>query len=150
MKALIIFSLFFASGYALAGEGPFSLGAVLGEPTGFTARQNLSESYFIDGGIAWSGYGAHLYTNYLRNYPGRYQLGSQPMDLYFGFGVRLISLATDKNKNKVAIAPRAPIGTAFAIRDPDLQFFGEAALNLDITPETSADLDVGIGLRYQF
>ncbi len=153
MKKLFGFLLVLISCSANAGKGPFSLGAILGNPTGLSGKMDLDKNEALDGAFSWS-LGSHagteVHVDYLRIRPQSIEAGDTWIDLYYGIGGRLISLSSDDNRGKLAIGPRAPIGLSHELADPRIQFFGEVALVLNLTPSTSADIDLGVGARYRF
>ncbi|MEZ0392790.1 MAG: hypothetical protein ACAH59_11290 [Pseudobdellovibrionaceae bacterium] len=147
-----IFTVFLSLS-AQAGNGPFSLGAILGDPTGLSAKYDLSRNEAIDGALSWSSgsrTGVQMHGDYLRIHPGQIGAGNAQIDLYYGIGARLIGIDRGDHKGKVSLGPRAPIGLKHELRDPSIEFFGELALILDLIPSTSADFDIGVGARYRF
>lgn len=138
---------------AHAGNGPFLLGVILGDPTGISGRHDLSRTTSIDGALSWSNgtrRGAQIHGDYLVTKPNALAAGDSFLDVYYGIGLRMISISSDKYKGDLSLGPRAPLGLRYELRDPTVEFFGEVALVLDLIPETDADLEVGVGVRYRF
>lgn len=138
---------------AWAGNGPFSLGAIVGDPTGLSGKLDLSNTEAIDGALSWSGgsrSGIQMHGDYLRVMPGRIAAGDSDIDLYYGIGGRLIAIDKGDHKGKLSLGPRVPVGLRHELRDPTVEFFGELAFVLDLIPSTAADVDIGIGARYRF
>lgn len=138
---------------ASAGQGPFLLGVVLGDPTGLSGRMDLTNNAAIDGALSWSNgtrTGAQLHADYLKIRRSALAAGDTFLDVYYGIGARIISISSEKHKGELSLGPRAPIGLKHELKDPSVEFFGEAALILDLTPTTTADLDIGVGVRYRF
>ena len=77
-------------------------------------------------------------------------MDSAQFDLYYGVGLRLISIDGGKNDGELSISPRAPLGTRYRFQGSRLEAFGELSLNMELTPETGFDIDGGLGLRYRF
>lgn len=131
-----------------------SIGVVLGDPTGLSGRTSLDGKHSLEGALAYSSgsrSGLHLHATYLRDNARSFSIeGSGPIELYYGIGVRLITIDSGKHDGEIALGPRAPLGLLYNINDPNLELFGELSLALDIAPSTDVDLDVGIGVRYRF
>ena len=132
-----------------AGEN-LGLGVIIGDPTGVSLKYKLASDNAIDGALAWSSLGVHLHSNYLWQRDNYFNIDSQTFDLYYGIGLRLISINSGSNKNKTSIGPRAPLGANYKLRGTQLQFFAELALNLNLTPSSDVDFDGGIGMRFHF
>ncbi len=151
-KSLLFFSLML-SVVAKAETGPYTFGAMIGDPTGFSAKYDLSEDQAIDAGFAWSlgsRSGVEIHGDFLQILPGHVTAGETDLDLYYGIGARLISVNGGEDRGKIAIGPRAPLGLLHRLKDPMVEFFGELALVLDLIPGTRADVDIGVGARLRF
>jgi hypothetical protein len=151
---LVLFMTTFIFGLsAWAGNGPLLLGAVIGDPTGLSARYDLGSRASVDGAFSWSSgtrSGSQIHVDYLVSQPSRIAAGDSFLDLFYGIGARLIALSSGGDKGKFALGPRAPLGLKYELQDPSVEFFGEIALILDIVPSTTADFDLGVGARYRF
>lgn len=138
---------------AHAGQGPFLLGGMIGDPTGISAKYDLSKLTSIDGGLSYSlggRSGAQLHADYLVHRLDVIDAGDTELDVYYGIGARLITLSSGDDKGKLSFGPRVPLGLRHELSDPSVEFFGELAIILDLTPKTGADLDLSIGARYRF
>ncbi len=138
---------------AFAGSGPFLLGAMIGDPTGISAKYDLQKDTALDGSLSYSlggRSGAQIHGDYLKIQHGAVDAGDKELDLYYGIGARLVTLSSGDDKGKVSFGPRVPVGLKHEIKDPSVEFFGELAFILDLTPSTAADLDVAVGARYRF
>ncbi len=154
-KTTMLFSLliFLSTHFAWAGRGPVTLGVILGDPTGLSAKIDLGRNEAFDGAFSWSTgsrSGTQIHVDYLKFRPESIEAGDSFLDVYYGIGARLISLDHGDNRGKIAFGPRAPIGLKYELKDPSVEFFGEIALILDLTPATDADVDLGVGARYRF
>lgn len=118
------------------------LGIILGEPTGISLKAWQSNSTAFDAGIAWS-FGdngsLHLHGDYLRH--EWLDVDSGSLALYYGIGAR-VQLADDPR-----LGARIPFGLQYIIPDTRLSAFFEVAPLLDLVPETSFDVNGGLGLR---
>jgi hypothetical protein len=152
-----VFYFLFALGVLLLKTEPVmadsAIGAVLGDPSGLSVRFGLDSRHSIGGALAASsGYydGTHLHVTYLTEHARSFGGRQGPVDLYYGLGVRLIDYRDKNNDNIVALGPRAPLGLIYNISNPDLEFFGEIALTLDLISKIRTDLDLGVGVRVRF
>ena len=118
------------------------LGVILGEPTGISLKAWQSDNTAFDAGIAWS-FGdngsLHLHGDYL--YHNWLDVESGSLALYYGFGAR-VQLANDAR-----FGVRIPVGLQYNIPDTRLATFFEVAPLLDLIPETTFDVNGGLGLR---
>lgn len=118
------------------------LGIILGEPTGISLKMWQSSTTAFDAGMAWSFGGSgsvHLHGDYLRHSWQDVETGN--LALYYGLGARVL-LADDPR-----LGARIPVGLQFNIPDSRLSTFFEVAPLLDLAPETTFDVNGGIGLR---
>ncbi len=138
---------------ANAGTGPWLVGGMIGDPTGFTTKYDNGNHTAFDGGLSYSlggRSGAQLHGDYLITRPQVIDAGDTELDLYYGIGLRMITLSSGDDKGKLSVGPRAPLGLKHEMKNPSVEFFGEAALIIDVTPSTAADLDLLVGARYRF
>lgn len=146
--ALISTSLFIQQAHATN-----AIGVVLGDPTGVSGRMSLDANHSIEGALAFTSSkydGTHIHGTYLWDRARSFASNGGPIDLYYGLGIRLISIHEGKYDGDIALGPRAPLGLIYNFNNPNLELFGEISLALDIAPKTDVDLDVGIGLRVRF
>lgn len=130
------------------------LGVILGAPTGISGKMSLGNNRSIDAALAYSlvnDLGLVFQADYLVENAHSFSINApHPLELYFGIGARLAIIDHGRHEDDLAIGPRAPIGVSYTISNPNLQFFGELALILNVVPDTDVDLDAGIGVRYRF
>lgn len=146
---VMIGSVFFARG----AKAEFALGAVLGDPTGFSGRWGLSDQNSLEAALAYSSSsyeGLHAHVSYLWDHARSIKTSVRPIEMYYGLGLRIISITRGKYDGDTSIGPRAPVGLLYIFQNPNIEVFGELALTLDITPRTEVDLDAGIGARIRF
>lgn len=151
-KFSVIFSMLI-SAVAQAKKIPDTIGVMIGDPTGVSAKYDLPKDQAIDMGFAWSlgsSSGVEIHGDFLQILPGHVSAGETDLDLYYGIGARLILVNGGNDRGKIAIGPRAPLGLLHHLKDPLVEFFGEVALVLDIIPGTRADVDMGVGARFRF
>lgn len=151
MKMLAVISLLFLTSFAHAED--FGVGVILGDPTGLSAKMKLDGSHSVDGAFAYSSgkhTGAQFHADYLWDRARSWGTTQGPLDMYYGLGGRLLSYDDKDDKSQLSIGPRGSIGLNFNINNPNIEFFGELALILEITPSVTADLDAGVGGRIRF
>ena len=154
LKTAICAVLITSSSISLAaGDGPYTFGGILGDPTGVSGKLDLPNDTAIDGAIAW-GFGGRsggrIHGDYLEIRRGQMSAGDADLDLYYGMGARLVSINGGGDSGKIAFGPRAPVGLLYQSEGPNMEFFGEAALILDVIPSVSVDLDLAVGVRLRF
>ena len=101
-----------------------------------------SDNTAFDAGIAWSFGGSgsvHIHSDYLRH--NWLDTNTGGLALYYGLGAR-VKLADDPR-----LGARIPIGLQFNIPDTRLSAFFEVAPLLDLVPETTFDVNGGLGIR---
>lgn len=133
------------SGYA-QGSG-FGLGAIVGEPTGVSAKYWVSSRNALDAGLAWSfrhkGF-FHLHADYLWHVPLNVDVPQQ-FAFYVGIGGRL-----GIGSGSALLGARIPVGITWWPRDIPLDVFLEIAPVLDLTPATEFSANGGVGIRFFF
>lgn len=118
------------------------IGIILGEPTGISLKAWQSDNTAFDAGLAWSFGGSgsvHLHADYLRHNWLDVESGS--LALYYGLGARL------RISDDGRLGVRIPVGLQYNIPDTRLATFFEVAPLLDLIPETTFDVNGGIGIR---
>jgi hypothetical protein len=152
MKNLLVFLLLVLSFNISANN--LQLGLIMGSPTGLSGKVELPNNRSVDFAMAYSLHddlGFEIHADYLVEKARSLSLtGLVPMELFYGIGLRIVDIRKGKHDSDTAVGPRAPVGITMDINNPNLQFFAELALVLDIAPETNTDLDAGIGFRYRF
>jgi hypothetical protein len=131
----------------------YALGVILGDPSGLSGKAKQDGAHSIDGALAYSSgkhHGMQFHADYLWDRARSWGTTQGPLDMYYGLGGRLISYNDDHDNSKLSIGPRGSLGLDFNINNPNLEFFGELALILEVSPEMTADLDAGIGARIRF
>jgi hypothetical protein len=154
MRIIIVALVILFSSIVNANEG-FQLGVILGAPTGLSGKVSLANNHAIDFAIAHS-LSSDLkfvfHTDYLIDDARSFAIGApQPLKLYYGIGARVGFFEHEKHRDDdLKLGVRGPIGVSYSITNPNLQFFGELALILNIVPASDVDVDGAIGVRYMF
>lgn len=152
MKKIIAFFLLTLTTNIFA-EGN-QLGFILGAPTGISAKKELGNNRAVDAALAYSlrkEESLVVHGNYL--FENQFALHIQDLatlNLYYGIGGRLAFIDEGKDKDKIALGPRAPIGFTYNVPTVPVQTFIELSATLDLTPDTDVDFDAGIGARIKF
>ncbi len=153
MKLFLIFLLLLSLLGIEQARADAAVGAVIGDPTGLSARVGLDGQHSIEGALAYSSShyeGLHVHGTYLWDRARSFATTEGPLDLYYGLGLRLISINKGDRDGEIAFGPRAPLGLLYNFHNPNIEVFGEVSLAMDLTPKTDVDLDVGIGVRVRF
>jgi hypothetical protein len=140
-----------------AQRGGTGLGLSLGDPTGLNFKTFLGGSMAFDAtaGLGIIG-GNHLALNaglVWHNSLGN--LGSAPVDWYYGVGAKLGYYDYDGNHehddhDDLRLGARAPLGVSVMLRGVPIDIFLEVAAGLWIVGNVDFDLDGAIGARYWF
>jgi len=143
MAFVVVLVLLFC-GRLLAEEKSFSLGVILGEPTGICGKSLLGANTAIDGAVAWTidRPSFHLHLDYL--FHDRTIIKEKNFMLFYGIGGRV------KFENNTKIGMRIPVGIDYMISESPLDIFFEIAPIVDLIPGTYISLNAGIGIRYTF
>lgn len=153
MKSIFISLLFILFQQSVMAEGN-QLGFILGAPTGLSAKKELGNSRAVDAALAYSlrsNESLVIHANYL--FENQFALHIQDLatlNMYYGLGGRFAFIDEGKDKDKVAIGPRAPIGLTYDFANVPVQTFVELSATLDLIPDTDVDFDAGIGARIKF
>jgi len=148
--ALIVFMAVILSTAAVARDGDFGLGVIIGEPTGLSAKAWLSSKSAVDFAAAWSfekHAKFHLHADYLLHSFRLIKVEKGELPLYFGVGGRLILREHDHDD---LVGIRIPVGLEYFFDELPLDVFVEVVPVVNLAPDTDADMDGGIGIRYMF
>jgi len=133
---------------ALVDAGDMEVGILLGEPTGLSAKLWATGNTAFDLGVAWSfgdGGHFHLHGDYLFHNFDFFDVASGSLPIYVGIGGR-VRLEDDDSR----VGLRVAIGLEYILENNPFGFFFEVAPIVDFLPDTEADVNGGIGVRYIF
>ena len=133
---------------ALVDAGDMEVGILLGEPTGLSGKLWTTGNTAFDLGVAWSfgdGGHFHLHGDYLFHNFDFFDVDSGSLPIYVGIGGR-VRLEDDDSR----VGLRVAIGLEYILESNPFGFFFEVAPIIDFLPETEADVNGGIGIRYIF
>lgn len=123
------------------------LGAMLGEPSGISAKYWTGSRTAIDGGVAWSSNASndfHLHMDYIIHDFRSLSVDKGSLPFYYGIGGRI------RFDNDTRIGVRAPVGLAYMFANSPLDVFVEVAPILDLAPSTELEFNGAFGIRYFF
>lgn len=138
-----------ATASSTPGLGRFGLGAILGEPTGLSAKMWLSEKTAVDAGLAYSfddPASFHLHGDFLFHNFDLLPVAKGQCPVYFGVGGRV----KFERRNDSRAGVRFPVGVAYMFANTPVDVFAEVAPILDLSPKTRLAFNGAIGIRYFF
>ena len=147
LLALVVIALALVCTSSAYAKG-FGLGIILGEPTGISFKQWLSDRNAFDAAAAWSfgNEGAfHIHMDYLFHGALSANIEQGGFLYYVGIGGRFKATEGDSR-----IGVRVPLGLDYMFGDAPVDLFFEVGPILDLAPETEFRLNGGVGLRYFF
>lgn len=131
-----------------AQDDGFGIGIILGEPTGVTVKNWLTEKTAVDFAIAWSFSGSedalHLHGDYIIHNFSLIPVDEGEMPFYFGVGGRI------KFEDDASVAVRVPLGIDYLFANAPVDLFLEIVPMLELAPDTDFELNGGLGVRYFF
>ena len=145
--------LFFACSSKVYGEPRYGAGMVLLEPEGFTFKAFLDPERDVayEAAIGW-GLGSHLYLHatYISNIKWRYLEGGAWLDFYYGVGLRFYMKDKQNDQDEARTGVRAPVGLSLLFQEKSIELFTELGVAVDVVPDTSSFLGLGLGGRFYF
>lgn len=130
-----------------AQERRFSLGIIIGEPTGVSGKLWTSSVNAFDAGLAYSfrrkGY-VHMHVDYVWHFPNVVQSPERFVP-FAGIGGRLATGRADG-----FFGARFVGGLSWYPRNAPFELFVEFVPILDLAPKTEMSGNAGIGVRYIF
>lgn len=142
---------------ALAGTGPFSLGVIIGAPTGLSAELDLGNRRSLDGALAWSS-GKHERMYFHLDHLWHHGSALPDLDLpwYWGIGGRLLTRDDNRERHEndddydTHLGVRLPVGVRYRVADTPVTFFAEIAPVVDLVPDSGLQVTGGLGVRFRF
>lgn len=161
MRTLLLAATMTCLGAAAAWAEPngFGVGVMVGEPTGVTAKKWLDATRAIDGAAAWSLSGEDAFSfhaDYLWHRFGVVTNPSPEIAIHYGIGARVQFREDDDNGNghgeddDDTAGVRIPVGLTYLMKENPLEVFMELAPVIDLVPDTDADFEAAIGIRFYF
>lgn len=148
MKWFVVMFLGVLSMNAFSQDEKFAIGAVLGNPTGVSAKYWVGEKQAVDAGAGFtlsSPTHFSVHSDYLFHSMGALVFKDQySLDVYYGVGGRL------RFGDDIAFGIRTPIGIVHRLENSKVEVFGEAAPVFDFISRQGIEIHVGVGARYYF
>jgi hypothetical protein len=148
---VLIFSLLFVCTYAQAQDKGFGVGLVLGEPTGISMKIWTGPTKALQFALAWRNEDSFLGSrvtisgDYLwHSFDAIHSTYRFPV--YYGVG----GTFTSGRPQSDILGVRGVVGIGFWPRKVPLDVFLQVVPTLVLTPSTSVDVNVGLGVRYFF
>jgi len=149
-KVLIITAVFIISSasFAVAAQPKkISVGVILGQPTGLSAKLWLDQTSAIDIAAAWnflpSG-SLYVQADYLYHIYHLFGVTKGKLPLYFGVGGSVALQPTP------TIGLRVPVGLEYLFPDAPIDLFLEVGFGVSLFPATQFQGTGGVGIRYTF
>jgi len=141
--------LLLAAPSALAAEsGGFGVGVILGAPTGLSCKAWIGPHRAIAGAASWTTSGGehslYLHSDLLRQNHHALHLDPVWLDWHYGVGIAI------RFKEETEMGLRIPVGLDYSLTSIPMELFVEIVPVMLLTPDSSFDLDGGIGLRIFF
>ena len=142
-----------------AGGGPFSLGLIIGEPTGLSGKLFVTRRNALDFALGFgSGYyddrGTRIHVDYLWHPQALTANSTFVLPFYIGIG----GILTDRHhhhNDSAGIGPRVPLGLDMYFRTAPIDIFFELAFAMDLIRSDADDrhhawIEAALGVRYSF
>lgn len=142
-KILLVIVLILLVGAAAFAQT--SAGVILGEPTGLSAKQWVSDTSSFDAALAWSflGTGAiYVHVDYQLHFD-QFDVNSGTLLTFAGIGGRIYA------GSDLKIGGRIPLGVVYEFDQAPIEVFLELAPGLNLFPATGFDVSGGLGIRYR-
>ena len=163
MKKQLTFLILYALSSAslnhqlLVARPGFGIGVILGEPTGVSIKNWLSNRQALDAALAWSlddDGGFHVHGDYLVHHVRSWRVPELRggMRFYYGVGLRLRTYRHDHkgDNGDTLFGVRFPLGLNYVFHSVPFDFFVEVVPILDLVPGTDFDLNAALGARIYF
>lgn len=145
---LFLFVFVFSSLSVYAQSENFGLGAILGKPTGISAKYWLNKENAIDAALGYSfenNSKVNIHADYLWHVYNVFDT-QITLPLYYGVGGKFNAKEGDRS----TLGVRGVVGVTWWPDKTPLDVFFELAPVFNLIPETNLDLDVSVGVRYFF
>ncbi len=137
----------------LSNPERFSLGIIIGQPTGVSAKLWLGEVSAVDAAAAWNFERStfHFHGDYLQHFFNVFDVAPDRLPVYVGVGGNFRLDGEDPgDTGQFRSGVRVPVGVSFLSDELPLDAFVEAVPGLRVIPDTAFEFWAGIGARYRF
>lgn len=139
--------------HALAKQGGFGIGVILGEPTGISLKNWISYSKAIDVAFAWSFEGNNsvtIHADYLHHNFKLIKVDKGSLPFYYGIGGKITFNENNNKDDDTILGVRVPVGLAYLFENISLDLFVEIVPILELVPKTDFRLNAAVGIRFFF
>ncbi len=135
---------------SLAGNDRFSLGIIVGQPTGLSAKVWLAPNSAVDAALAWNFQTDrfHFHADYLHHFFDAFDVAPDRLPIYAGVGGNL--RIRGDNAGGLRSGVRVPLGVSFLSSELPIDAFAELVPGMRIIPSTEFEFWWGLGARYRF
>jgi hypothetical protein len=134
--------------FATSAAADFGAGIIAGEPTGLSAKLQMSRASALDFAVAWSfGSGEDallVLADYVLHNYSLLKVDQGTMAIYFGVGGR-IKFSEDEE-----VGVRVPFGLDYMFQGTPVDVFGEIVPVLELVDDTELNWNGAVGVRYFF
>jgi hypothetical protein len=136
------------------------VGAIVGEPTGISAKKWISGTRAVDMAAAWSFsgtdsfqfHGDYLFHDFSLIRPEGMK-GRLPV--YTGIGMRLKLKDSNgdsngRNAHDNVVGVRVPLGVTYLFENAPVDLFTEIVPIMEVAPDTDFDISAAFGARFYF
>ncbi|MBI2522000.1 MAG: hypothetical protein HYV97_16405 [Bdellovibrio sp.] len=154
-KFIIILAFFSCNFTALAAVPQWGLGAVIGDPTGLSLNYFMHETRSLHSVLAFD-FSDGDEVNFASHYIWWKRFADMPLKpfrWFYGFGgeIAIFDQSYKKFHDKdIELGPSATLGLSYAFESAPLEAFLKSNLTLDIVQETDVDMDLMLGLHFNF
>lgn len=151
MRRVLIIAIVLTIGsasFAVAAQPKnVSVGVILGQPTGLSAKLWLNQTSAIDVAAAWNFLpvgSVYVQADYLYHIYHLFGVKKGKLPLYFGVG------GTFSLQPTPTIGLRVPVGVEYLLPNAPIDLFLEVGVGISLYPATQFQGSGGLGIRYTF
>lgn len=151
MRKVLIIAVVLAvssASFAVAAQPKsVSIGVILGQPTGLSAKLWLNQTSAVDLAAAWNFLPVgtlYVQADYLYHIYHLFGVNKGKLPLYFGVG------GTFSLQPTPTIGIRVPVGVEYLFPNAPIDLFLEIGLGISLYPATQVQGSGGVGVRYTF
>ncbi|MBL0058693.1 MAG: hypothetical protein IPP35_06220 [Elusimicrobia bacterium] len=126
----------------------FGVGAIIGDPTGLTAKYWITGKRAVDMALAWELSGSddrvEIHADHLWHFDLNVDSMQGRLPLYAGLGGRILT------GHDAQVGVRIPFGICYLFPRIPIELFAEITPLLDFTPDSDTSVNGGVGVRFYF
>ena len=135
-----------AMGAAAPAVAQTSVGVMLGEPSGLSAKQWIGDNSAVDLAVAWSflaGGSFYVHVDYQQHFDD-FDIDEGDLHWFVGGGAKMAV-----SSSALSLGVRVPLGLFYVFEDVPIELFLEVAPGIDLFPAFLINGGGGIGVRYR-